>query len=267
MRRRRHSRSEATARSGASDAAGSLIAAPRPACAAGRRVEHGERFVPSILGPEQVLHGLAHGAVPAGCGGHEGRRSADLGGRIMDGYRVSACTHGRKIGKVVTDEGHRGERDTACIRGRLQILQLVMAPGIEVPDPQFLEPMPYRQAGTPGDDGNFAAQPAPERDPQAILRVESLRLVTEVVQLDSAVREDTVDIQAEQADRCRPRGHFEEPCSALRRLCRRLFWRDAVFLCIVDVDETLSRTAAVLLNSASATFTFLSWTAVRKALT
>jgi hypothetical protein len=103
----------------------SLMMHPAGTCPyAGRGwgIEHGERFVPSILGSQQVLYNLAYRTMTARCGGHKRGNRSHFSGRIMHCHRVAACAHRRKIGKIIANKRHRIKRHAACMGGGANVI-------------------------------------------------------------------------------------------------------------------------------------------------
>jgi hypothetical protein len=95
---------------------------PYPCIGHGWGIEHGERFVPSILGSQQVLYNLAYRTMTARCGGHKRGNRSHFSGRIMHCHRVAACAHRRKIGKIIANKRHRIKRHAACMGGGADVI-------------------------------------------------------------------------------------------------------------------------------------------------
>ena len=142
----------------------SLMLHPARTCPyAGRGwgIEHGERFVPSILGSQQVLHYLAHRAVATASSGHETSNRAHFGGSIVHRHRVAARAHCRKIRQIITNERHRGERNAARVRCIADVIKFVLAPGIQVANAEFLKPVPDCKPGPTSDHRDLATKALP----------------------------------------------------------------------------------------------------------
>ena len=130
--------------------------------------------------------------------GHEVREFEHFRRRIGHRNREPASTKNRKIRKIITD--HRGLRrkEREIFEERLKGRAFVFRSSDDVFHAEFAQTMSQGHAVATSDDRDLKADFRPHPKRRAIADMKSLRFVPCVIDGDSTIREDTIDIETEQ---------------------------------------------------------------------
>lgn len=153
-----------------------------------------------MLGLQQTFDRLPNGATTTrtGRGPRRGGQNRRRGIRHRD--RKAASGEHREIRNVVADHGDLRPLETEFGQHRLDGRNLVSGGGREAIHPKFPKAMPHRGARSAGHRGDLAARLDPPADAKTVADVEPLELAAAIVDPESAVGQNAVDIETDQSD-------------------------------------------------------------------
>jgi len=179
----------------------------------------GLHFRPASGRPHQMFERLADGAAPAGAPRHQLRDGLDLVHRVRDRDRETAAVQQRHVGQVVADDCQLRPAEPDFRQPRRQVGGLVATALDHVGDPELSGPHRDGLRVLAGADHDDAAEPLVPIEREAVVNVEQPRAAAGVVDVQPAVGEHTVHVQAYGADGSQSgvEGQSVGPCSGRRR--------------------------------------------------